>query len=136
MKVREIIKQSAPLPPKVLDLTGLPLNRVGAAEVLGDLLSVDFGLKSLVLSGCSLEDHCLKPILHGLLVSGTLPSISLANNPKLRAKGWKLVAIFVKKVGRFHFLFSPIIWFSGIFFFLPLFLVEISAHQILRTLNF
>ncbi|PLW05869.1 hypothetical protein PCASD_23868 [Puccinia coronata f. sp. avenae] len=97
MKVREIIKQSAPLPPKVLDLTGLPLNRVGAAEVLGDLLSVDFGLKSLVLSGCSLEDHCLKPILHGLLVSGTLPSISLANNPKLRAKGWKLVAIFVKK---------------------------------------
>ncbi|KNZ60010.1 hypothetical protein VP01_1626g2 [Puccinia sorghi] len=97
MKVREIIKQSAPLPPKALDLTGLPLNRVGAAEVLGDLLSVDFGLKSLVLSGCSLEDHCLKPILHGLLVSGTLPSISFANNPKLRAKGWKLIAVFVKK---------------------------------------
>ncbi|KAA1138136.1 hypothetical protein PGTUg99_005538 [Puccinia graminis f. sp. tritici] len=97
MKVREIIKQSAPLPPKVLDLTGVPLNRVGAAEVLGDLLSVDFGLKSLVLSSCSLEDHCLKPILHGLLVSGSLPSISFANNPKLRAKGWKLIAVFIKK---------------------------------------
>jgi hypothetical protein len=98
MKVREIIKQSAPAPPKVLDLTGVPLNRVGAAEVLGDLLSVDFGLKSLVLSSCSLEDHYLKPILHGLLVSGSLPSISFANNPKLRAKGWKLIAVFIKKV--------------------------------------
>ncbi|KAI9602282.1 hypothetical protein H4Q26_001569 [Puccinia striiformis f. sp. tritici PST-130] len=97
MRVREIIKQSTPLPPKTLDLTGIPLNRVGAAEVLGDLLSVDFGLKSLVLSGCSLEDHCLKPILHGLLVSGSLPSINFANNPKLRAKGWKLIAVFVKK---------------------------------------
>ncbi|WAR57754.1 hypothetical protein PtB15_8B807 [Puccinia triticina] len=97
MKVREIIKQAAPLPPKLLDLTGIPLDRVGAAEVLGDLLSVDFGLKSLVLSNCSLEDHCLKPILHGLLVSGSLPSISFAHNPKLRAKGWKLIAVFIKK---------------------------------------
>ncbi|KNZ55259.1 hypothetical protein VP01_2727g3 [Puccinia sorghi] len=40
------------------------------------LLSIDFGLKLLVLLGCSLEDHCLKPILHGLLVRGTLTLIS------------------------------------------------------------
>ncbi|KAG0152500.1 hypothetical protein CROQUDRAFT_35490 [Cronartium quercuum f. sp. fusiforme G11] len=97
VKIRQILKDSAPNPPKVIDLTGVQLNTNGLVEVLGDMLSVDFGLKSLVLEGCGLEDDGLKPILHALLVSGNLPSLSLANNKKLRAKGWKLVAIFLKK---------------------------------------
>lgn len=100
VKIRQILKESAPFPPKVLDLTGVALNTNGSVEVLGDLLSVDFGLNSLVLENCGLEDDGLKSILHALLVSGSLPSISLVNNRKLRAKGWKMVAIFLKKVSR------------------------------------
>ncbi|MBW0539763.1 hypothetical protein O181_079478 [Austropuccinia psidii MF-1] len=97
IKLREIIKRSSPLPPKIINLSGVPLNRLGSVQVLGDLLSVDFGLKSLNLSSCSLEDNYLKPILHGLLVSGTLPTLNLSSNRKIRTKGWKMIAVFVKK---------------------------------------
>ncbi|KAI8453285.1 hypothetical protein BY996DRAFT_4583362 [Phakopsora pachyrhizi] len=97
LKIREILKLSAPNPPQSIDLQGIALNRLGSVELLGDLLSVDFGLKTLNLRGCSLEDDFLKPILHGLLVSGTLPTLNFANNRKLRAKGWKMIATFIKR---------------------------------------
>ncbi|KNZ48300.1 hypothetical protein VP01_5768g1 [Puccinia sorghi] len=47
----------------------LPLNRI----------------KSLVLLGCSLEDHYLKPILHGQLVSGTLLAFPMTPSFELKA---------------------------------------------------
>lgn len=99
-RVRQALKDSAPAPPKSLDLTGVQLT-MGAAEALGDLLSVDFGLRKLVMEGCGLEDDVIKPILHALLVSGNLPTLSLANNRKLRARGWKSVAVYVRKVRPF-----------------------------------
>jgi hypothetical protein len=43
----------------------------------------------------------LKPILHALLVSGTLPTLSLVNNRRIKATGWRLLAAFLKKVSRF-----------------------------------
>ncbi|KAH9814509.1 hypothetical protein DFH28DRAFT_971955 [Melampsora americana] len=97
VKLREIIKQAAPSPPKSIDLSGIQLNTCGSVELLGDLLSVDFGLNSLTLESCGLEDDTLKPILHALLVSGSLPSLNLANNKKIRAKGWRMVAVFLTK---------------------------------------
>ncbi|EGG05072.1 uncharacterized protein MELLADRAFT_88133 [Melampsora larici-populina 98AG31] len=97
VKLREIIKQAAPSPPKSIDLTGIQLNGCGSVELLGDLISVDFGLNSLTLESCGLEDDTLKPILHALLVSGSLPSLNLANNKKIRAKGWRMVAVFLTK---------------------------------------
>lgn len=97
VKLREIIKQAAPSPPKSIDLTGIQLATCGSVELLGDLISVDFGLNSLTLESCGLEDDTLKPILHALLVSGSLPSLNLANNKKIRAKGWRMVAVFLTK---------------------------------------
>lgn len=97
-RVRQALKDSAPAPPKSLDLTGVACT-VGSIEALGDLLSVDFGLKKLVMEGCGLDDDMLKPLLHALLVSGSLPTLSLANNRRIRTKGWKAVATFVRKVG-------------------------------------
>lgn len=36
-------------------------------------------------------------IIHALLVSGTLPSLSLANNRKIRSKGWRIISYYVKR---------------------------------------
>lgn len=55
----------------------------------------------------------LKPILHALLISGTLPQLSLSGNRKLRSQGWRMVAAYIKKVSRPflesepHFLMQP-----------------------------
>lgn len=40
---------------KEIDLTGLQLN-LGSAEAVSDVLSVDFGLKKLILDSCGLDD--------------------------------------------------------------------------------
>lgn len=46
------------------------------------------------------NEQSLKPLLHALLVSGNVPTLSLANNKRIKSKGWKLIAIFVRKVSR------------------------------------
>lgn len=56
----------------------------------------------------------LKPLLHALLVSGSVPTLSLANNKRIKAKGWKLIAIFTRKVPVFFFPFwSPAFALTG-----------------------
>lgn len=45
-----------------------------------------------------LHVQSLKAILHSLLVSASLPTLSLANNKKVKAKGWRFLAVFVRKV--------------------------------------
>ena len=66
---------------------------------MADVLIAEFGLVDLKLeSGVIDGDDVLKPILHALLVSGTLPTLSLAGNKKIRAGGWRLLAVFMKRV--------------------------------------
>lgn len=36
-------------------------------------------------------------IIHGLLVSGSLPSLSLANNKRIRSKGWRIIAYYIRR---------------------------------------
>lgn len=112
------LQENPNAPPKSLDLSNELLSH-GAIEALSDLLSVDFGLKKLTLESCGLDDEVrasflavwhkgklttarrtqsLKPLLHALLVSGSLPTLSLANNKRIKTKGWKLIAIFTRKV--------------------------------------
>lgn len=55
---------------------------------------MELKLENGVLEG----DDALKPILHALLVSGTLPSLSLAGNKKIRPAGWRLLAGFFGRV--------------------------------------
>jgi hypothetical protein len=42
--------------------------------------------------------QALKPILHALLISGTLPHLSIAGNRKIKAPGWRMIAAYVRKV--------------------------------------
>lgn len=75
-----------------------PLNR-HSAEALADILNIQWGLSDLRLeNGVMDSDDTLKPVLHALLISGTLPSLSLAGNKRIKAGGWRLLAVFMKKV--------------------------------------
>lgn len=70
-----------------------------AAEALADVLAVEWGLTDLRLEkGVVESEEAIKPILHALLVSGTLPRLSLAGNRKIKAGGWHLLAVFLKRV--------------------------------------
>ncbi|GAA5885556.1 hypothetical protein JCM3774_002989 [Rhodotorula dairenensis] len=82
--------------PKVLDLSHELLS-FGAIAALSDILAIDWGCKKLVLDGCGLDDESLKPLLHALLVSASIPTISLAGNKRIRNKGWKYLAVFLRK---------------------------------------
>uniref|UniRef100_V5ETD3 RNI-like protein n=2 Tax=Kalmanozyma brasiliensis (strain GHG001) TaxID=1365824 RepID=V5ETD3_KALBG len=95
--------QSAPPALKTMDLSFVPLDR-HAVEPIADLLSVDFGLNKLVLENCALTDDTVKSILHALLVSGTLPNLSLASNRKIRFRGWRFVAIFMRRARALRYL--------------------------------
>ncbi|GAA5942946.1 hypothetical protein JCM1841_003610 [Sporobolomyces salmonicolor] len=95
-RVKRTLRDNPAIPPKTLDLSHELLSH-GAVEALADLLSVDWGLKKLVLDSCGLDDESLKPLLHALLVSGSVPTISFANNKRIRSKGWKLIAVFIRK---------------------------------------
>ncbi|KAM0745905.1 RNI-like protein [Meredithblackwellia eburnea MCA 4105] len=95
-RVKRAFRENPRLPPKTLDLSNELLSH-GAVEALSDLLAIDFGLKKLTLENCGLDDESLKPLLHALLVSACVPTLSLANNKRVRAKGWKMIAIFARK---------------------------------------
>ncbi|KAE8215049.1 hypothetical protein CF326_g9753 [Tilletia indica] len=75
------------IPLHTLDLSTIPLDQ-DAVDPLADMLSVDFGLDKLVLENCMLTDEGLKAFLHALLISGTLPNLSLASNKKIKLQGW------------------------------------------------
>lgn len=95
--------QSSPPALKTMDLSFVPLDR-HAVEPIADLLSVDFGLNKLVLENCALTDDSVKSILHALLVSGTLPNLSIASNRKIRFRGWRFVAIFMRRARALRYL--------------------------------
>lgn len=85
-------------PPTASHILHEALNR-HSAEAFADVLSSEWGLADLRLEGGIIEsEEALKPILHALLVSGTLSSLSLAGNKRIRAGGWAIVAVFLKKV--------------------------------------
>ncbi|KAL7417904.1 hypothetical protein BDY24DRAFT_437411 [Mrakia frigida] len=105
-RIRELLKKAAtpkPPAPRVLNLSNIVLTKY-SAEAIADVLAVEWGLTKLVLDGCDLTDESLKPILHALLVSGTLPTLSLANNKKLKLTGFKILAVFLRKATHLRYL--------------------------------
>ncbi|SNX87305.1 uncharacterized protein MEPE_06015 [Melanopsichium pennsylvanicum] len=105
-KMRLVFQEAAQTTPpalKTMDLSFVPLDR-HAVEPIADLLSVDFGLNKLVLENCALTDDSVKSILHALLVSGTLPNLSIASNRKIRFRGWRYVAIFMRRARALRYL--------------------------------
>jgi protein phosphatase 1 regulatory subunit 37 len=115
--IKLLLKEYPTIPPRTIDLSNEVISH-GAIDALSDLLSVNFGLKKLVLENCGIDDEVslrirahlkltsltssflqsVKPLLHALLVSGNVPTLSLANNKRIKSKGWKLIAIFLRKV--------------------------------------
>jgi hypothetical protein len=98
-----------------------PMDR-HACEALADVLCLDWGLDRLTLENgvldgddvslrsgirafgwpLTIEPHlsgqCLKPILHALLVSGSLPHLSLAGNKKLKPQSFRILSAYLRKV--------------------------------------
>ncbi|KAJ9103242.1 hypothetical protein QFC21_002665 [Naganishia friedmannii] len=111
---RQLLLTSAPTPTSAAAKTSPrttafihvdpPLGKY-AAQAFADVLSIRWGLSKLALQDGILEnDESLKPILHALLVSGTLPHLSLSGNRKLRSPGWRMVAAFIRKARNLRFL--------------------------------
>ncbi|WRT66800.1 uncharacterized protein IL334_003763 [Kwoniella shivajii] len=94
--------------PNTLDA---PLTRY-AAESFADVLSAEWGLMDLKLENGVIEgEDVLKPILHALLISGTLPSLGLAGNKKIKAGGWRLLATFLKRARSLRYIdLSDTVW--------------------------
>ncbi|WVW83494.1 hypothetical protein I302_105515 [Kwoniella bestiolae CBS 10118] len=85
------------LPPGSPNTLDTPFTRY-SAESFADVLSAEWGLMELKLeSGLIETEDSLKPILHALLISGTLPNLSLAGNKKIKVGGWRLLAVFLKR---------------------------------------
>ncbi|PWN50017.1 hypothetical protein IE53DRAFT_374837 [Violaceomyces palustris] len=105
-RMRLVFQEAAQASPpglRTMDLSFVPLDR-HAIEPIADLLSVDFGLSKLILENCALTDDSAKSILHALLVSGTLPNLSLASNRKIRFNGWRYIAIFMRRARALRYL--------------------------------
>ncbi|KAF9098337.1 hypothetical protein BGX23_006391 [Mortierella sp. AD031] len=92
------IAASRPLNPLLttIDLTGEPLPRK-ALDPISDVLTLEFGLKHLILDNCALEDDTLKMLLYSLLLTDTLTLLSLQDNKRIKSLGFKYVSVFVKK---------------------------------------
>ncbi|KAI8062747.1 hypothetical protein BC940DRAFT_336230 [Gongronella butleri] len=82
-----------------IDLTDQPLTR-RHMEPLADMLCLDFGLQTLKLRNCQLEEDSLRILLHSLLVANGLQHLDLSYNSKIQLKGFKYISIFVKNSNR------------------------------------
>ncbi|KAG8883926.1 hypothetical protein FRB97_005600 [Tulasnella sp. 331] len=91
------------VPPRVLDLTGIKLSPF-SASALADTLSMEWGLRKLILKDCDLEELTLKPILHALLIPQSLPYLSLSGNKRLKHPAYKLIGIYATKANALQFL--------------------------------
>ncbi|KAI9202272.1 uncharacterized protein BJ171DRAFT_514631 [Polychytrium aggregatum] len=79
-----------------MDLSGTTIDRKHVAS-LADILMIETGLVSLSMENCNIEDEILKVLLHSVLITNTLQSLSLANNRRIKVQGVKYVAVLIKK---------------------------------------
>ncbi|CAB5362777.1 unnamed protein product [Rhizophagus irregularis] len=80
----------------VIDLTGDIIDRK-IAEPIADILTLEFGLRKLIMERCEIEDDTMKIICHSLLVNDTLPYLILRNNKRLRSNGFNYIAVYIRK---------------------------------------
>ncbi|KAF9275070.1 hypothetical protein BGZ68_000134 [Mortierella alpina] len=79
-----------------IDLSGEQLPRK-TLDPISDVLTLEFGLKHLILDNCGLEDDTLKMLLYSLLLTDTLTVLSVQDNKKIKSTGFKYISVFVKK---------------------------------------
>ncbi len=83
--------------------------------MLSDVFTIEWGLRKLVFKECDLDEivsdtlplgkasfndafKILKPILHSLLIPGTLTLLSVSSNRRLKAPGLRLIGAYATKV--------------------------------------
>ncbi|KAI0343834.1 RNI-like protein [Trametopsis cervina] len=91
------------LPPRSVDFSGVQLT-IGSASVLSDIFTIEWGLRKVIFKECDLDALVLKPILHSLLIPGSLTYLSVASNSRLRAPAFKLIGAYVSKASGLQFL--------------------------------
>ncbi|PIL27549.1 hypothetical protein GSI_10700 [Ganoderma sinense ZZ0214-1] len=89
--------------PRTVDFSGIQLN-LGVASVLSDVFTIEWGLRKLVFKECDLDEIILKPILHSLLIPGTLTFLSVSSNRRLKAPALRLIGAYVTKARNLQFL--------------------------------
>ncbi|KAI0371987.1 RNI-like protein [Pilatotrama ljubarskyi] len=96
-------KRAASTNPRTVDFSGIQLN-AGTAAVLSDVFTIEWGLRKLVFKECDLDEHILKPILHALLIPGTLTFLSVSSNRRLKAPAFRLIGAYLTKAKSLQFL--------------------------------
>lgn len=94
--VTTALRHAATTSPRALDLSGIQLS-LHSAYALADILSIEWGLRKLVLRECDLTHQTIKPILHALLITNTLLFFSIASNRNMKLPAFKLVGAYVSK---------------------------------------
>ncbi|KAI0777715.1 hypothetical protein BD413DRAFT_602017 [Trametes elegans] len=93
-------KRAGSSSPRTVDFSGIQLT-VGSASVLSDVFTIEWGLRKLVFKECDLDEHILKPMLHALLIPGTLTFLSVSSNRRMKAPAFRLLGAYVTKASPF-----------------------------------
>jgi protein phosphatase 1 regulatory subunit 37 len=89
--------------PRSVDLSGAQLT-VTSAAILSDVFTIEWGLRKVVFRECDLDDLMLKPMLHALLIPGTLSFLSIASNRRLKAPAYRVVGAYIAQAKTLQFL--------------------------------
>ncbi|KAF8509532.1 hypothetical protein BU17DRAFT_56039 [Hysterangium stoloniferum] len=101
--VSAALRHAGKTSPRSLDLSGIQLTP-HAAAALADILTIEWGLRKLVLRECDLDDMTLKPLLHALLITNTLLFLSIASNRAMKVPAFKLVGAYISKAKTIQYL--------------------------------
>ncbi|KIL56431.1 hypothetical protein M378DRAFT_17099 [Amanita muscaria Koide BX008] len=96
-------KNATPTNPRCVDLSGVQLTFT-SASILSDVFTIEWGLRKLVFKECDLDEVTLKPILHSLLIPGSLSYLSIASNKRMKAPAFRLIGAYVAMAKSLQFL--------------------------------
>ncbi|KAL0959057.1 hypothetical protein HGRIS_014357 [Hohenbuehelia grisea] len=97
------LKHASEGTPRTVDFSGVQFT-LTSASILSDVLTIEWGLRKLIFKECDLDEHILKPILHALLIPGTLNFLSIASNRRLKAPAFRLIGAFTTQAKALQFL--------------------------------
>ncbi|KIY47737.1 RNI-like protein, partial [Fistulina hepatica ATCC 64428] len=89
--------------PRSVDFSGVQFTPT-SASILSDVFTIEWGLRKLTFKECDLDEHTLKPILHSLLIPGTLTYLSVASNRRLKAPAFRLICAYLSETSSLQFL--------------------------------
>ncbi|KAI0321438.1 hypothetical protein OF83DRAFT_1051221 [Amylostereum chailletii] len=102
-EISTALKNASGSAPRTVDFSGVQLTP-SLAATLSDVLTIEWGLRRLTFRECGLDDRILKPILHSLLIPGSLTFLSVASNRRLKAPAFRLIGAYVSKAKTLQFL--------------------------------